>query len=932
MPFTVYADHAQFDTAHERQALDQLIQALTARFGTGVDPVALCVNVHIGTARIDLLALTARTIVVIDLKNVTHPDTVIDGAENGKWYADPPGHARFEINPGRMNPYKQLDSYRFTLIDWFKKNAKTVFGTQRAAQLDFHQVNARVVITPSINRAETLRRCTFLTSGIGKWFDIIGLDTAADDLHSAVSPGISLYAEEIAAIAKELHLVPIAELRAPPPSEQPDIPERYLFSRPPVVRVAVGRDREYETVRQAVESKLHTLVVISGVGGVGKTHLAARVADELAQDRTVYWVYCDDHRDLTLDTLLLAFAGRHPNPDLARILARTDEKLPTRLDVLVDFLEDQHAVVILDDYHLLDNDFGLLDLFQRIDLSTRQTNVILTVRRRPEFQDDTVKSIKSAKEITLLGLPAEQVSPFLRSRIDFDGPKLTIKQEREIWSKTGGGNPQALIFLAKLSEGSSPTAVAYSLNVFDDASAHEWYEMLLRPLSRPAYQMARKLCVLRGVISVALVQAFHGQEPVASILTELRNHYIIQRADIPNSFVVTTLVQDFLYSQLGTDHKVNFHRQSGRHLLELSQNPPQGYNAIDLQTEAIYHAYHAQDWRKLLSSSRPVVTVLSKAGEAQRARTVCERALAAAQAIKSRRDEAFWSLELAHQLRRLDQIDAAAHHCNHGMTLAEALKDPTLLANAHHQLGVVSQRAGDLKEAQRHHTLALELNRSIGDTGHVADSLGRLGSIARAERDNDRALAYYEESIALYRQIENITGVGVTYIQMGTLAKFNNDHDLAISYFQQALDITAATNNIIGQAIALQSLSEVAYRRGDIGGALDLIERALTIHAPIPFGYSYRIALGIKIDALLAGGRLEEAEEILPTVEELCFKQDDPVGQIFNVKRRGQIDLLQGNRTSGIAKLQEAVAMFLDKGHKQYAADCNHLIAQATQE
>ncbi len=31
MPLTVYADHAEFDTDHERQALDQLIQALTTR-------------------------------------------------------------------------------------------------------------------------------------------------------------------------------------------------------------------------------------------------------------------------------------------------------------------------------------------------------------------------------------------------------------------------------------------------------------------------------------------------------------------------------------------------------------------------------------------------------------------------------------------------------------------------------------------------------------------------------------------------------------------------------------------------------------------------------------------------------------------------------------------------------------------------------------
>lgn len=930
MPFTVYADHAQFDTDHERQALDQLIQALTERFGAGIDPVALCVNVHIGPARIDLLALTARAIVIIELKNVTHPNTIIDGAENGTWYADPPNNARFEINSGRPNPYKQLDSYRFKLIDWFKKNAKAIFGPQRAGQLNFQQINARVVITPSINRAETLQRSSFLNSRIGKRFDIIGLDMVADDLHNVVSPGISLFAEDIVAINHQLRLVPVAELR--PASELPNIPERYLFSRPPVVRVAVGREAEFNAARQAVDSLRHTLIVLSGVGGVGKTHLAARVVDDLAQDRTVYWVYCDDHRDLTLDTLLLAFAGKHPNPDLASILAHTNERLATRLDILVDLLEDQHAVVIFDGFHLLDDNSGLPQLFSRIDLNSRQTNIILTVRRRPEFQDDAVKAIKSAKEFILAGLPAEQVSPFLSSLIDVDGQSLTQQEEHEIWRKTGGGNPQVLVYLAGLSKDSSPADVARSLNVFDDASAHEWYDRLLQPLSKPAYQLARKLCVLRGVISMALVQVLYGQEPVAPVLMELRNYYIIQRADVANSFVMTTLIQDFLYSELDTNHAANYQRQAGRHLIHLSQNPPQGYNAIDLQTEAIYHAFHAQDWKTILSVGRSVITVLSKAGESQRARTVCERALAAALATKSRSDEAFWRLELAHQLRRLDQFDEVAQHCRQGMTLAEALKDPSLLANAHYQLGIISDRAGDLKEARRHHALALEFNRKIGDIGHVADSLGRLGSIARAERDNDSALARYEESVALYRQAGNITGVGVTYVQMGTLAKFNNDHERAIGFFTQALEIAAANNNIIGQAIALQSLSEVAYRRGDIENALDLIERALAIHAPIPFGYSYRIALGIKIDALLAGSRVKAAEELLTVVEELCFKQDDPVGQIFNVKRRGQIDLLQDKRDSGIAKLKQAMTMFLDKGHKQYAADCKRLIAQATQE
>ncbi len=553
----------------------------------------------------------------MDLKNVTHPDTIIDGAENGDWYADPPDDARFEINLGRPNPYKQLDSYRFQLIGWFTKNAEAIFGPQRAGQLKFHQINARVVITPSINRAQTLRRSPFLSSGIGEWFDIIGLDMVAEDLHNVVSPGISLFAEDIVAITQRLGLVPAAELREPSDSKLPNIPERYLFSRPPAVRAAVGRDVEFDAVRQAVDSQRHTLIVLSGVGGVGKTHLAARVADDLAQDRTVYWVYCDDHRDLTLDTLLLAFAGKHPNPDLASILARTDERLATRLDILVDLLEEQRAVVIFDDFHLLDDNSGLLQLFRRIDLNSRQTNVILTVRRRPEFQDDTVKAIKSVKELILAGLPAEQVSPFLSSLLDLDGQNLTRKEEHEIWRKTGGGNPQVLIFLAKLSEDSSPADVARSLNVFDDASAHEWYDLLLQPLPKPAYQLARKLCVLRGVIPVALVQALHGQEPVASVLMDLRNNYIIQRADIPKSFVLTTLVQDFLYGELDANHAANFHRQAGRHLIDLSQNPPQGYNAIDLQTEAIYHAFHAQDWKRILSAGSSVVTILSKAGEAR---------------------------------------------------------------------------------------------------------------------------------------------------------------------------------------------------------------------------------------------------------------------------------------------------------------------------
>jgi len=219
----------------------------------------------------------------------------------------------------------------------------------------------------------------------------------------------------------------------------------------------------------------------------------------------------------------------------------------------------------------------------------------------------------------------------------------------------------------------------------------------------------------------------------------------------------------------------------------------------------------------------------------------------------------------------------------------------------------------------------------VGKKPHIAASLGKLGDIARIQGRFEEALARYEKSARLSEEAGDHAALSITYVQLGTLEEYAGTLERAKEYFAQALRNAELTNRPTSIAIALGQLGEVAGRLGEYDEALRLIDESLAIRRDLVEPRSDYIGLGIRIDILIAAGRLEEAEKALAELETL-IPENDTFGQAFNQKRRGLLAVGWGEVKRGSQQVREAAAFFASKGYAHYAEDCKRALEDALGE
>ena len=175
---------------NERRAIVSLANGLERLDGLYL----LLANFSVGGRNVDLVLIKQDAIFIVELK---HCDGKIFGDVNGPWFVESANGERKRLNPGRKNPYNQVISYYYSLINFLNEHRITFLSPQKATAVDFRTCKRLVVIAPTVQEGSQVET---------DWkVELKGLDELPAYLVTERSSEIDLSEDEMLAIPELLH-------------------------------------------------------------------------------------------------------------------------------------------------------------------------------------------------------------------------------------------------------------------------------------------------------------------------------------------------------------------------------------------------------------------------------------------------------------------------------------------------------------------------------------------------------------------------------------------------------------------------------------------------------------------------------------------------------------------------------------------------------
>jgi tetratricopeptide (TPR) repeat protein len=661
--------------------------------------------------------------------------------------------------------------------------------------------------------------------------------------------------------------------------EQPIVPAITHFTLIPNHDNFLDRQSELEQLRAWLEEEAPKIGVLVGIGGQGKTYLAAKFAEECQQNGwQVRWA----EQPLTTDEFLLsiAYEMQQRNDPYAPIVSDPKQPTQVRWDNAVRFLESQPErwLIVLDDFQKA-TDPKWDELLQFFDRFCRRTKVLVTTRKEPEALRGTKIPTGAHKIFDVPELPKEVAQDYLRA----EGLSVDEATSVRIWEKCEG-NPMAMkLFVQAARRRSIERVLALPLPAWPERAA-EWMDELLADLSEPAKEVAKRLSLFDEPVEEDLLLAIGATEEG---LWELQDFRLAEKTE-DERWQEHDLLREYWQTRLSDQERRDWHRKAGEWLRQQAENlraaqserDPEAWSLELQQTwesylhRAFWHFANAGEAPLALQTASPITRFLRRWGEWDELLRLCQKSLQLAKESGDEKAVAEWTHRLAIRLHDRGNYKEAERLYRESLEIKERLGDLAGKAATLHELGRLAQNRGDYEEAERLYRESLEISKRLGDLAGKAATLHQLGVLAQDRGDYEEAERLYRESLEISEQLEYLPGKAATLYRLGLLAENRGKYEEAERLYRESLEIcerlyqeSSEISERLGylsrKARTLHQLGVLAQNRGDYEEAERLYRESLKIEERLG-DLAWKAATLHQLGRLRwAQGRKAEAEELL---------------------------------------------------------------------
>ena len=646
-------------------------------------------------------------------------------------------------------------------------------------------------------------------------------------------------------------------------------------------------------------------VLIHGMGGLGKSSLAARLCDRLINFQRVVWVGGIDEA-----SLVNRLTEKLDNQDLRETLQNPDEELKFRLKKVFGWLQEtgnNPFLLVLDDFEAnLEprNDSYILQpqaakvlsaLVWAIHDIYASDRIIITCRY--DFESSYLQQFYKQP---LEGMHGADLRKKLNSLAAF---KETSQVDETLQAKAqrlADGNPRLLEWLDKLLQ--SNVDVAAILDKLADDSVELREQVLAEELLQQMDDTMREMLQLGLVFELPVPR--EALEIVCENIVDLGNYIdkaialgLLEVSPDESLRVPRILPLDKTIVIATTESNCEIFKIAAQVLYRL------WWEDVESSTEEqVLEIHRLALLGRETEIAAKIASVLGNRWKNQsrfrEAVKLCKSTLDITQDYRvlhslARSEAELGDVELAEQ-----HYQQALEHCPQ--------EDETQKASIIHNLAIIYAQLGDVDNAIALYQQSLDLDEKIGDVQGKAASLHQLAIIYAQLGEVDNAIALYQQSLELDEKIGNVQGKAASLHQLAGIYAQRGEVDNAIALYQQSFDLYEKIGNVQGKAASLHCLAIIYAQLGDVDNAIALHQQSFDLYEKIGNVQGKAASLHCLAIIYAQRGDVDNAIALHQQSLDLYEKIGDVQGKAMTLWWLGHIAQEQGDFKTALEYLQES--------------------------
>jgi len=722
-----------------------------------------------------------------------------------------------------------------------------------------------------------------------------------------------------------------------PPLRKPTEAERIDIGGLPVVRGFVGRKKEIRDIRQAINSPQIPAVYIYGLGGVGKTALAAKIIEKVQLDKSVeaFCVIRCDKIEPTFANIIeklanfISYQGKEGHARAGQLLKESSIPIDERVSLLNNAIKDYRYLFIFDNFESLFvkqapvgelRDEDLTKFFSSLFDYNWHSTFLFTCRYQWKLFSETkdqsnfLKCGLPKENLLTIHLPGLTAHQTIQHMNNLGGPlsKLEYKKQLQLLPLVEG-HPKYTELLDSYLKEHSVSQVLDDKDlrgkVIEDVGKY-FMDGLWQDLNEDEQEALGILAVFRRPLRAEDIQRL---VPKKEALNKPMGYSLVQLEGEGRGFVVLPVVSEYVLDKIGKEECKRLHKKAVEFYIhqydELLKRAPEDMKAEPLKVLCAVMKMLAQRGMReqaemMTSSLLEIHHHLFEAEEYEQAGNI----VTSIQPFLDMQGRQELSKELLR--KSIDSLKSANKYV--AMT----------------NLATLLNNEGRWQEALKIHEKCFEFFRSIDDKFNMAVSISQQAQIYRQHGEYEKALELEQEALALDKERDYKEGIVIDYYRIAQLLECMKKYDAALKQAEEGLKLAQESGNRELESDFLHQLGLTLNGLNRPKEAFEHFSQSLAIKEQIgdkegQAGSLYEIG-GILRFAGQFRKALDCYQQALNVARELGY----PDKVALSLDAIGLIFADQGHYQEALIRCQEALQLFHEYGSPQDIARTEQNIAR----